>query len=220
MDERVNADHPDSAELQMYADSEPHDDRVARHVESCAICRDEVAAVRRVTAALALGSRPHASLLARIQSKRADADRPVLVPSSRSPFRARAFALPVGLAAAAALLIFAPRAWREDDRVAEPGVVGAKGPLSGLEFETVLTGWRQASVDSVVRSLGDGESRVEVRYNAGRGSDRAEQLADRVTRYMVDRGVSRSRIDVRRMVPQAPRGELPGGAVAITVRAP
>lgn len=218
MDDRVNGAHPDSAELQLHADGESQDERVARHVESCPVCRDEVAGIRRVTAALALGSSPSDSLTARIQSKRADAGRALRAPARRS--RSRVFALPLGLAAAAALLVFAPRAWRDDGRVDDPSVVGAKGAAPTPGFETVLTEWRQPSVDSVVQALGNRGMGVELRYNAGRESERAERLVDRITRYLVEQGVSRSSIHVRREVPQAPRGKLAGGAVGIIVRAP
>ncbi|HUR91505.1 MAG TPA: hypothetical protein VMY38_02410 [Gemmatimonadaceae bacterium] len=216
----MNGAHPDSAELQLHADGEPQDGRVARHIESCATCREEVAGIRRVTTALALGSRPSDSLLGRIQSKRADAGRAPPVPARRPSFRPREYALPLGLAAAAALLVFAPRAWRDDGRVNDPGQVGAKGAVPGVVFETVLTGWRRAAVDSVVRMLENGDLEVELRHNPDREWQRAVRLSDRIAGYLVDQGISRSRIDVRREAPQAPGRELAAGAVGITVRAP
>jgi anti-sigma factor RsiW len=73
MAERLNGMHPDAAELQAHADGEVMDERVTAHVASCAECRAEIVAIRRVTAALSLGSRPPDSLTDKIRARRAEA---------------------------------------------------------------------------------------------------------------------------------------------------
>lgn len=216
MTDLMSGAHPDSAALQLYADGESQDQRVASHVESCAACRAEVAAVRRVTAALSLSSAPPASLSARIQERRAAAAAPVRLRTSHS--RARPFLLPVGLAAAAALVIFLPRAMREPPPGVEPLPSGSKGvsPGGAVTFETLLAEANQSSLDSVTRALDDSGS-VEIRYVVGRaGSARAELLADSVLELLRERGVERSVITVRRE--PIPSRDLPDGLVAIRVR--
>lgn len=219
MTDRLSGAHPDSAALQLYADGEAQDQRIASHVESCAVCRAEVAAVRRVTAALSLSSVPPTSLGTRIQERRAAAAAaPVRLRHTHS--RVRPFLLPAGLAAAAALVIFLPRAMREPAPNVEPSASGAKGAVPGgaVLFETLLAEASQSSLDSVVRALGDSGSVVEIRYVAGRaGSARAELLADSVAELLRERGVEQSIIAVRRESEDR-AGVPPDGFVAVRVR--
>lgn len=219
MDETTRAGHPETAELQAHADGEPQDDRVARHMESCAMCREEVAAVRRVNAALALGSKPSDSLLARIQAKRAGAAS-ALPRASRARPRLRAFAVPVGLAAAA-LLVFAPRVFRDDRTLEVPATVGAKRALPGSVFETLLTEWTMLPLDSVVRSADGRGMTVKLRYAAGFSeSGEAEQLAARIREYLTEQGIDPAAIEVSREATQLSTRRIPAGAVHITVRRP
>src|SRR5687768_4268162 len=109
MTEPMNGPHPESADLQAFADSEPGSERVAAHVESCAVCRADIAAIRRVTAALSLGSKPPHTLMERIRERReASTERVVPIASRPARASARRFMLPLGLAAAAALAIIVP----------------------------------------------------------------------------------------------------------------
>lgn len=219
MAERMGT-HPDSAELQKYADGEVQDKRVALHVESCATCREEVAAVRRVTAALSLGSKAPDSLAARIQERRVVGGR-VTPPAPFRRSRIRVFMLPVGLAAAAALAVFVPRALRETPRDVDPSALGAKGaiPADAVVFETVLSEWSASSLDSVLRALGSPGTAVELRYVTDRDeSVQAQRLADGIARFLREEGVEESGITVRRELAQAHLRPLPAGAVGITVR--
>ncbi|MEO7646624.1 MAG: hypothetical protein ABIV11_00110 [Gemmatimonadaceae bacterium] len=221
MADSTRSTHPDSAELQKYADDEIQDDELIMHVESCATCREEIAAVRRVTAALSLTSKSPDSLSARIHSRRADHNRvasPVAI--SRSKSRVRGFILPVGLAAAAMLVIFAPRALREESLDVTAPTSGAKGMTpSGAVFETVLSEWSQGSIDSAVQALDAPGTTVELRYVTGRDeSARAQVLADSIAGFLRDRGVAAHAITVRRDLPQPPLQPLRAGAVGISVR--
>ena len=106
MTEPMNGSHPEPVELQAFADGEAESARVAAHVESCAVCRAEVAAIRRVTAALSLGSKPPDSLLERIPERRANSHERVVPTAPRRERRtARRFMLPLGLASAATVRV-------------------------------------------------------------------------------------------------------------------
>lgn len=218
MDEATRAGHPETAELQAHADGELQDERVARHVESCAACRDGVAAARRVTAALALGSRPSDTLMTRIQAKRAGA---ASAPSRaiRPRFRLRALAMPVGLAAAAALAIIVPR-MREPIRDETPSASGAKGVFPRAVFETLLRERKPASLDSVFQAAQGRGMIVELRYSSGNGeSKRAEDLVNRITWYLgTERRMDPAKIEVRSDETDPLTRRIPPGAVHITVR--
>lgn len=223
MAEPMGGIHPDSGELQRYADGEESSGRVASHVEACAICREEIAAVRRVTAALSLGSKAPDSLASRIQSRRnaASAERiPIRVPRSRRG--ARALMLPVGLAAAAALVIFAPRALRDEPGDDKPPAPGAKGAISTdvILLETIVTEAGQSSIDSISWDINGPGLTAEIRYVAGRGdSPRAQRLAERVAAALRAEGVGPTAITVRPETEQPSTRPLPAGAIRVTVRA-
>lgn len=224
MDEATRAGHPDTAELQAHADGELQDERVARHVESCATCREEVSAVRRVTAALALGSKSSDSLMARIQAKRAaDASSPS--PAIRRRSRLRVLAMPVGLAAAAALAIIVPRATREPIRDETSSASGAKGgmPANLVVQQAIVTETGPTSVDSISWDISDGAGALsaELRYLAGvPESARAELLANRVVEQLRGTGMEASSITVIPVPAVASRESPPAGAVAVTIRMP
>lgn len=211
--------HPESAELQRFADGESRDPQIAGHIESCARCRDEIAAVRRVTAALSLGSKVPDSLAARIQARRsgsagAASSRPLARPRPRM----RSLMLPLGLAAAALLVFFVPRAVRRPP--SEPGSagVGAKGSppaYIGL-FETIVTEVGPGSIDSMSFSIAAPGIVVELRYVDGRSeSPKARRLADRVAGLFRSEGVDASAITVGA---EPPGSSLAAGAVRVTVR--
>jgi hypothetical protein len=221
MAEPMSGIHPDAAELQSYADGEAVDERVTSHVELCAACREEVAAIRRVTAALSLGSTAPESLTARIMERRAAVGRPAAPARVRPRSRARAYMLPVGLAAAAALAIFAPRVFRKAPSDVDPGAVGAKGavPAGAPVLETILTEYRPSSIDSVAQALRRDGTTAEVSYVTGLDqSARARQLADSVAASLLQAGVSRAAVTVRLLAEQPALRPLPAGAVGITVR--
>lgn len=223
MNEPVSGTHPDSAELQGYADGEAQSERVASHVESCAICREEVAAIRRVTAALSLGSRPPDSLTERVRTRRAAPAQAVpVIPLRRTRMRARNFVLPIGLAAAAALAIFVPRALREPSREESPSPAGAKGvlPADMVVFEAVVTETGSTSIDSISWDLsGPAALKVELRYVAGVAeSPRAERLAGRAAEQLRAAGIDATSITVNSVRPEAAAGSLPAGAVAVIIR--
>lgn len=224
MNEPMSGTHPDSAELQGYADGEAQSERVASHVESCATCREEVAAIRRVTAALSLGSRPPDSLAERIRARRAaPAQAAPLIPLRRSRMRARNLVLPVGLAAAAVLAIFVPRALREPSGEDSPSFPGAKGvlPADTVVLETVVTEMGATSIDSISWDISSPTAalKAELRYVAGVAeSPRAERLARRVAEQLRAAGIGAASITVNPVRSEAAGGPLPAGAVAVTIR--
>lgn len=224
MAESLGGPHPDAAELQRYADGEVQDDRMAAHVESCAACRAEIAAIRRVTMALSLGSTPPDSLTGRIRARRAAISQDTPAISRRNPRRrARTFMLPVGLAAAATLAIFVPRALREPPGDTSPPVSGAKGalPPDAVLDETIVTETGRTSIDSTSWDVAAPGMTVVIRYFTGRDeSPRAERLARRVAERLREAGVDAAAITVRPVLPTASDRPLPPGAVGITVHPP
>lgn len=222
MAERMNDTHPDAAELQAHADGEGLDGRVSAHVATCAECREEVAAIRRVTAALSLGSKPRDSLAEKIRARRAESARgaPVISPRARR-MRGRNFLLPVGLAAAAALALFVPRAWRESPFAADPPSAGAKGapPLDLVVDETIVTEAGATSLDSLSWDISGSGITAELRYVADVAqSAGAARLAERVVQRLVDGGLDRSSITIRPVAAQDDTSALPVGAVRVTLR--
>ncbi|MEX1186203.1 MAG: hypothetical protein WEA80_06405 [Gemmatimonadaceae bacterium] len=221
MAEDMNGTHPDAAELQAHADGEAMDERVTAHVASCAECREEIAAIRRVTAALSLGSKPSASLTEKIRVRRAEAAQGAPVISLRARrTRRRAFLLPVGLAAAAALALFVPRAWREPPPEEQPPS-GAKGatPLDTLANETIVTESGTTSIDSVSWDISGPGITAELRYVTGTDESlRAARLAERVVEGLMDAGLERSSITIRPVAAQDQTRPLPPGAVGVTLR--
>ncbi|MCR4342123.1 MAG: hypothetical protein NUW01_19780 [Gemmatimonadaceae bacterium] len=226
MAEPVNGTHPDAAELQSHADGETLDERVAAHIESCASCREEVAAIRRVTAALSLGSRPSDSLTEKIRARRAEsAQGAPVAPLRARRTRFRTFLLPVGLAAAAALALFVPRAWRErapDERSPAAGAKGAP-PLDIVVDEAIVTETGATSIDSVSWEISGPGITAELRYVTGRAeSPGAARLAERVVERLMEAGLERSSIAVRPAPARETNRPLPPGAVGVTLlrRAP
>ena len=222
MAERMNDTHPDAAELQAHADGEAMDERVSVHVATCAECREEVAAIRRVTAALSLGSKPRDSLAEKIRTRRAESARGAPVTSPRAlRMRRRTFLLPVGLAAAAALALFIPRAWRESPPAGDPPSAGAKGasPLDIVVDETIVTETGATSLDSLSWDISGSGITAELRYVAGVAeSSDAARLAERVVQRLVEGGLDRSSITIRPVAAQDDTSALPAGAVGVTLR--
>jgi hypothetical protein len=222
MAEPSNGGHPDAAELQSHADGEGMDERVLAHVASCASCREEVAAIRRLTAALALGSRRPDSLCEKIRARRAESMRDAQVVPLRAPRRRRTFLLPAGLAAAAALALFVPRAWREDTPDVTPPASGAKGSASPRMTmrEMIVTEAGAASIDSIswdVASLG---ITAEVSYTTELAeSPRAARLANQVVERLVEGGLARPAITVLPVPLREQREPLPPGSVRVRLRA-
>ena len=220
MAERVNAGHANDAELQAYADGELVAERVTAHVASCAECREEIAGIRRVTAALSLGSKPPDSLTEKIRSRRAESARTAPVIPLRSRQR-RAFLLPVGLAAAAALALFVPRAWRDqppDDSSPPAGAKGAQ-PFDIVLGERIVTEMGATSIDSVSWEISGTGITAELRYLTGVAeSPSAARLAERVQEQLTDAGLPRSSITVRPLATQDQMRPVPPGAVAVTLR--
>src|ERR671926_1079797 len=73
--------HPGPDDLQRCADGDidpAHDAALVAHVESCATCRSEIEAMRRVTALLSLSSTPPPDLFERIKARRASGERMLL----------------------------------------------------------------------------------------------------------------------------------------------
>lgn len=222
MNDPMHGTHPGSADLQRFADGENMELEVASHIESCAACRDEVTAVRRVTAALSFGSKVPDSLGARIHARRAATGSTTPTMSlHRARPRIRSFMLPFGLAAAALLVVFVPRALRRTSPEGSPAATGPKGVTSGsgVLFETVVTEEGSSSIDSVSWDIAGPGMTVEVRYVAGRAeSGRAERLAGRVVESLREGGVDGSAITVKAEPARAAGTLLPAGAVGITVR--
>ena len=222
MTEPMTGPHPEPVELQAFADGEADGARVAAHVESCAVCRAEVAAIRRVTAALSLGSKPPGTLLERIRERRADShERVVPIGSRRERTSARRFMLPLGLAAAAALAIIVPRAMREpvDDGT---GVTGAKGatPSETVVRQVIVTETGPTSIDSISWDVSEGKGalRAELRYLSGiPESPRAELLAGRVAQRLRESGMRASSITVIPIPAGTARELPPAGAVTVTI---
>lgn len=224
MTEPMNGPHPEPADLQAFADGETGSERVAAHVESCAVCRADVAAIRRVTAALSLGSTSPDTLMERIRERRDGSDqRVVSIAPRRERPGARRFMLPLGLAAAAALAIIVPRAMREPVSDETPGTSGAKGatPADLVVQETIVTETGPTSIDSISWDISDrtGALRAEVRYLAGVAeSASAELLANRVADQLRESGMDASSITVIPVPGGATRESPPAGAVAVTIR--
>lgn len=222
MAERLNAAHPEDNELQAYADGEVVDDRVSDHVASCAECREEVAAIRRVTAALSLGSSPPDSLTEKVHARRLESAQGAPVASLRARrSRRRAFLLPVGLAAAAALALFVPRAWREQSPDKSAPASGSKGapPLNVAASETIVTESGATSIDSVSWDVSGPGTTAELRYVTGLAeSPAAARLAERVVDRLTQAGVARSSIAVRPVPARQTIQPLPPGAVGVTLR--
>lgn len=222
MAERLDGMHPDAAELQAHADGEAVDERVTTHVVSCAECRAEIAAIRRVTAALSLGSKPPDSLAEKIRARRANpAPGPVAALPRASHRRRRIFLLPVGLAAAAVLALFLPRAWREPAPVDDPPSAGAKGasPQTIVLDETIVTGTGATSIDSLSWNVSGAGITAELRYVADLPeSSAAARLAERVVQRLVEGGLDRSSITIRPVAAQDNTSALPAGAVRLTLR--
>lgn len=215
--------HPLPAELQAHADGEPTDGRVAAHVASCAECRAEIAAVRRVTAGLILGSKAPDSLTAKIRARRAvraHAD-PLLTQRARRARSRENFMVPAGLLAAAALALFVPRAWREQASDARTAPIGAKGGqrVELAARETIVTETGATSIDSVSWDVSGPGTTAELRYVTGLAeTPGAERLAERIAQRLVEAGVDRSAISVRRVPFVQDDVPLPAGAVGITLR--
>lgn len=224
MTEPMNGAHPEPAELHAFADGEAQSGRVATHLQSCDVCRAEVAAIRRVTAALSLGSKPPDTLAERIRERRAaGGDGVISIAAARERKSARRFILPLGLAAAAALAIIVPRAMREPARDVAPNSAGAKGaaPADLVVQETIVTETGPTSIDSISWDISDsaGELNAELRYLAGvPDSARAELLARRVAQLLRERGMVASSIMVIPVQAGAPREAPPAGAVAVIIR--
>lgn len=225
MTERMNGPHPEPAELQALADGEAESERVAAHLESCAACRAEVAAIRRVTAALSLGSTPPDALLERIRARKAASqERVVPLAPRRERARSRRYMLPLGLAAAAALAIMLPRALREPSDGESRRASGAKGvtPVGGVVAERIVTETGPTSIDSTSWDMIDdaGTSRAELRYLADvPESARAELLANRLAEQLREAGMEASSITVIPIPSGGSRESPPAGAVAVTIRA-
>jgi hypothetical protein len=224
MAERPSSAHPDAAELQAHADGEAVDERVRVHVESCAECREEIAAIRRVTAALSLGSKPSDSLAEKIRARRAEsAQRATAAPVRARRVRPRIFLLPVGLAAAAALALFVPRAWREpppDERSPSTGAKGAP-PLGVVVDEAIVTEAGATSIDSVSWEISGPGITAELRYVAGIAeSPDAARLAERVAQRLMEAGLERSSITIRPVRAAERNQPPPPGAVGVTLRRP
>ncbi len=222
MAESMNGIHPGAAELQSYADGEAPDERVASHVESCAACREEVAAIRRVTAALSLGSTAPESLTGKIRARRAKSRDGAPVTPLRAPRpRSRSFLLPVGLAAAAALALFVPRARRDapsDERSPSSGAKGARAPDRVLR-ETIVTETGATSIDSVSWEISGSGMTAELRYVTGVAeSAGAARLAERVQARLMDAGLERSSITIRPLAAEDGAASPPPGAVGVTLR--
>ena len=221
MAEPLNGAHPDAAELQAHADGEAAGERVAAHVASCAECREEVAAIRRVTAALSLGSKPPDSLTEKIRARRAESARGArVIPVRARGMRRRTFLLPVGLAAAAALALFVPRAWREPppDERSPSAAKGALSPGIVLD-ETIITETGATSIDSASWDVGGAGITAELRYVTGLvESSGAARLAERVAERLTDAGLERASITIRPLAAQDRTRPLPPGAVGITLR--
>lgn len=225
MTEPMIGPHPEPAELQSFADGEAGSERVAAHLESCAVCRAEVAAIRRVTAALSLGSKPPDALLERIRARRAASEEGV-VPLAPRRERAghRRYMLPLGLAAAAALAVIVPRAMREPADEQPRSVPGAKGvsPVDVVVEERIVTETGATSIDSISWDTIDsaGMSRAELRYLTGvPESARAERLANRLADQLREAGMEGSAITVIPVPSGALRESPPAGAVAVRIRA-
>lgn len=222
MAERSNDMHPDGAELQAHADGEATDERVSVHVASCAECREEVAAIRRVTAALILGSKPPDSLTEKIRARRAESAQRVPVASlSARRMRRRTFLLPVGLAAAAALALFVPRAWRDSPPDGRSPVGGAKGALPPVNVvdEAIVTETGATSIDSVLWDVRGPAITAELRYLTGLAeSSGAARLAERIVERLTEAGLDRSSIAIRPVATQDDTRPLPPGAVGVTLR--
>ncbi len=220
MTDAKSSTHPAAADLQRYADGEATDGRVNAHVQSCSVCGNEVAAVRRVTAALSLGSRPPDSLTETIRAKRAASGRESPgVSLRRPPIRSRSAWLPLGLAAAAMLAIFIPRAWREQPSRERPSPPGAKGamPMEVIE-ERIVTETGPTSIDSMSWEFSGRGTTAELRYIAGLAeSPRAERLVARVAERLKDSGLD-ARAIVVRAVPAQGSDPLPPGGVGLTIR--
>lgn len=229
MTEPMRGAHPDSPELQRYADGAAdvaRDERLLAHVESCAECCAEVERIQRVTAALSLTSKAPSSLSARIESRRAAAATSRALASS--PSRTRRFLLPVGLAAAAVLVMITPWAWREirNERAVFPGEKGIPAPwpnipqpISRWLFDRVITEWDLALMDSAAAAGRQADAQIHIRYDASADSPTGRDLALRAASYFASRGIPAGRIDVsgsRGGAPAIP----PVGAVRITVTAP
>lgn len=220
----MNGSHPGPADLQAFADGEAGSERVAAHIQSCAVCREEVAAIRRVTAALSLGSKPPDTLLERVRARRADSrERVVPIASRRERRSARRFMLPLGLAAAAALAIIVPRAVREPVGDVTPGAPGAKGatPTDLVVQQAIVTETGPTSIDSISWDVGDptGTLRAELRYLSGVAeSGRAELLAGRVAQQLRESGMRASSITVVPTPAGTARDLPPAGAVTVTIR--
>ena len=225
MTEPMNGPHPEPAELQSFADGEAESERVAVHLESCAVCRADVAAIRRVTAALSLGSKPPDALLERIRARRAASEeRVVPLAPRRERARSRRYMLPLGLAAAAALAIMLPRALRETADEQPPSASGAKGvtPVDVVVTERIVTETGPTSIDSITWDMiGDARtSRAELRYLAGvPESARAELLANRLAVQLREAGMEATAITVIPIPSGGSRASPPAGAVAVTIRA-
>lgn len=222
MSERLNDVHPGAAELQAYADYEAVEERVSAHVAGCAECREAVTAIRRVTVTLSLGSKPSGSLPETIRARRAELAR--VAPRAPLHARRRRFSLvllPVGLAAAAALALFVPRAWREQPRDNRPPDRGAKGALSpdvGAE-EKIVTETGVSGIDSVAWDVSDPATVAELRYVTGVAeSSRAARLAERVADQLMDAGLDRASITIRPVAARDNARPLPPGAVGVTLR--
>lgn len=223
MSEDMNGTHPDAAELQGYADGDTLDERVAAHVESCASCREDVAAIRRVTAALSLGSRAPDSLIKTIHARRTAARGTPPIAFRRQLVRTRKVLLPVGLAAAALLVVFAPGALRQlarDEPAASPG---AKGPVAvdTLVQEQLVTETGPTSIESISWDIGGSGVTAELRYRTGLPeSPRAARLAERVASRLRQAGVDSAAITVLPVSAQRMDESLPAGAVSVRTRTP
>lgn len=224
MTEPMSGQHPEPVELQAFADGEAGSERVAAHIEACAVCRAEVAAIRRVTAALSLGSKPPDTLLERIRERRADSREGVVpIAPRRKRTTARRLMLPLGLAAAAALAIIVPRAMREPVSEETPSVSGAKGATrAGVIVEQrIVTESGPTSIDIISWDIRHttGLLRAELRYRTGvPESARAERLASRVAQQLRQSGIRESSITVIPVTTRASLESLPPGAVEVTLR--
>lgn len=222
MTERLNGMHADAAELQAHADGDAVDERVTVHVASCAECQAEIVAIRRLTAALSLGSNPPDSLTEKIRARRAESSEGAPMTTLRARgIRRRIFLLPVGLAAAAALALFVPRAWREPFPGGHSPSAGAKGApsLDIVVGEAIVTETGATSIDSVSWDISGPGTTVELRYVTGLAeSPGAARLAERVAERLKDAGLERSSITIRPVAAQDQTRLLPLGAVGVTLR--